>query len=129
MLFSDDQDSQVYFDGRPGKINSILASKCSNFFTVNLPKYLPNKVGELPVFDCRCFSVPNQVEAVNAVLWREQDATKNSIQMVGQAHFGPKQLLRKNGDEIQEMLWQKKKINWNDFPPGASAAPTCSAAR
>jgi tRNA(His) 5'-end guanylyltransferase len=61
-------------------------------------------------------NLPNMTEAANMFLWRELDATRNSVQMVGQAHFSHKQLHGKKGSEIQEMLWQEKKINWNDYP-------------
>lgn len=116
VLLSEDHTSQVYFDGRVNKINSILAGKCTHVFTNGLEKYIPKKIGHFPQFDCRCFSVPNKGEAVNAILWREQDATRNSIQMLGQSCFSQKALQGKNCDEIQEMLWQKHSINWgNDF--------------
>lgn len=118
ILHQSDYDSQIFFDGKIDKINSILASRCSLFFNKALPKFLPQKVESNPVFDCRCFSVPNEVEAVNAIVWREQDATRNSIQMLGQAHFSHKRLQNKNQNEIQEMLWSEKGINWNDLEPG-----------
>jgi tRNA(His) 5'-end guanylyltransferase len=66
-------------------------------------------------FDARCFSVPES-ELVNAVLWRQQDATRNAIQMLGQTHFSHKQLDHKNTDQIQEMLFSQKGINFNDMP-------------
>src|SRR6185295_8156972 len=55
-------------------------------------------------------------EGASVFLWREQDATRNSIEMAGQAKFSHTQLFKKNCNEIQEMLWQAG-INWNDYPP------------
>ena len=55
-------------------------------------------------------------ELVNAVLWRQQDATRNAIQMLGQTYFSHKQLDHKNTDQIQEMLFSQKGINFNDMP-------------
>lgn len=49
-------------------------------------------------------------------LWRQQDATRNSIQSVGQAYFSHKQLEGLNTNQIQELLFQEKGINWNDYP-------------
>lgn len=66
------------------------------------------------MFDARCFVLPKE-EVCNYFIWRENDCTRNSIQMVAQANFSHKQLQNKSCDKIQEMLWQEKNINWNDF--------------
>jgi tRNA(His) 5'-end guanylyltransferase len=50
-------------------------------------------------------------------LFRQKDATRNSILSVGQANFSHKELHGKNTDEIQDMLFKEKGINWNDFEP------------
>lgn len=115
ILWQKDYKSQLYFDGKVDKINSSLAGRCATYFNSLIPQYLPAKANKKAHFDCRCFSVPNQEEAVNAVLWRERDAVRNSIQMLGQANFSHKELHKKNTKQIQEMLWQEKKINWNNL--------------
>ena len=66
-------------------------------------------------FDARCFSVPKE-EVNNCFVWRQQDATRNAIQMLGQAHFSHKQLEHKKTNQIQDMLWKEKNINFNDMP-------------
>lgn len=66
------------------------------------------------MFDARCFSIPKE-EVCNYFIWRQNDCVRNSIQMVAQANFSHKQLQNKSCDELQEMLWQEKNINWNDF--------------
>ena len=66
------------------------------------------------MFDARCFSIPKE-EVCNYFIWRQQDATRNSIQMVGQANFSHKELQSKSCDKIQDMLMLEKNINWNDF--------------
>lgn len=109
--------SGIYFDGRVQKIVSVLASFCSVAFNDLLPSYLPAKSGSRAVFDCRCFSVPNTAEAANALIWREKDAARNSVQMLGRAHFSHNELHKKNGSEIQEMLFSRKGVNWNDLEP------------
>jgi tRNA(His) guanylyltransferase len=48
-------------------------------------------------------------------IWREDDATKNSITMAAGAHYSDSELDGKHSGVKQEMLWQKG-INWNDFP-------------
>lgn len=67
-------------------------------------------------FDCRAFNVPSITEAINCVIWRQQDATKNSILSVGQSEFSHKELQGKKCNEIQDMLMLQKGINWNNFP-------------
>ena len=77
------------------------------------------------MFDARCFSIPKE-EVCNYFLWRQQDATRNSIQMVAQANFSHKQLQNKSCDELQEMLWQEKNINWNDFETVKKRGSCCT---
>ncbi len=67
------------------------------------------------MFDCRAFNVPRE-EVTNNIYWRQLDASRNSIQMLGQAHFTHKELQNKNCSEIQDMLMTQKGINWNDLP-------------
>lgn len=67
------------------------------------------------MFDARCFNIPKE-EVTNLIYWRQLDATRNSIQMVGQANFSHKELQNKSCDQIQDMLMTQKGINWNDIP-------------
>lgn len=67
------------------------------------------------MFDSRVFNIPKE-EVCNAFIWRQKDATRNAIQMVGRANFSHKQLNNKSCDDIQEMLFQEKGINFNDLP-------------
>lgn len=67
------------------------------------------------MFDARCFNIPKE-EVANLIYWRQLDATRNSIQMVGQANFSHKELQNKSCDQIQDMLMTQKGINWNDIP-------------
>jgi tRNA(His) 5'-end guanylyltransferase len=67
------------------------------------------------VFDARVFNIPKE-EVTNLIYWRQLDATRNSIQMVGQANFSHKELHGKSCNDIQDMLFNQKNINWNDYP-------------
>lgn len=118
ILPNDDPKSQIYFDGRVDKINSVLAATCSVYFNTRTMEWPSGRALDLmPVFDCRCFNVPTEKEAVNVLVWREMDAVRNSIQALGQAHFSHFQLALKSCDDIQEMLFREKQINWNDLTP------------
>lgn len=76
------------------------------------------------VFDSRVFTLPKE-EVVNCLIWRQQDATRNSIQSVGQANFSHKQLQNKNCNDIQDMLMLEKNINWNDYPTTLKRGSCC----
>ena len=76
------------------------------------------------MFDARCFSIPKD-EVCNCLIWRQQDATRNSIQSVGQAHFSQKELNGKSCNEIQDMLFTEKNINWGDFPTDCKRGAAC----
>lgn len=67
------------------------------------------------MFDARIFSIPKE-EVCNCLIWRQQDATRNSIEAVGQAYFSQKELDKKNQSDVQEMLWSKFGVNWNNLP-------------
>lgn len=106
---------EVFFEGKIQKMTSVLAAMCSVWFNRLLPDYLPEKAEKLPVFDCRVWAVPNDQEAVNAVLWREFDATRNSVQSAARSIYSHNECHKKNTSELQEMLYEKD-INWNDYP-------------
>lgn len=67
------------------------------------------------MFDARVFNIPKE-EVVNCLYWRQVDAARNSVQMVGQANFSHNELQNKSCNVIQEMLHEQKGINWNDYP-------------
>ena len=82
---------------------------------VKLMKTYQNAAEKGAMFDARCFNIPKE-EVCNCVYWRQLDATRNSIQMVGQANFSHAELQGKSCNEIQDMLHEQRGINWNDFP-------------
>ena len=67
------------------------------------------------MFDSRCFNIPKE-EVTNCFIWRQQDATRNAIQMLGQCNFPHKELQGKSCNDIQDMLMLQKGINFNDMP-------------
>lgn len=67
------------------------------------------------LFDCRAFNIPKE-EVCNYFIWRQQDATRNSIQSVGQANFSPKQMHGLSCNKIQDKLFLEKGINWDKTP-------------
>lgn len=133
-------ETDAWFDYRTDKLCSISASMATmafnkyffeearDWYDKQLPSTLQceqNIVRQWKVykivaekgamFDARCFNIPKE-EACNLVYWRQLDATRNSIQMVGQAFFSHSKLQGCSCSVIQDMLMEEKNINWNDFP-------------
>jgi len=113
--YAADEGTQIFFDGRVQKMTSQLAALATLFFNRHIAQVLPEYVEKMPTFDARVWNCPTLDEASNVFVWRELDATKNSISMAARAYFSHKELQDKNGSQMQEMLWQRG-INWNDYP-------------
>lgn len=112
---STDLKSQIWFDGRVCKMVSQLAAHATLTFYRRIERRDPARAAKLPTFDARVWSVPNRTEGANVFVWREWDATKNSISMAAQSVCSHRELHGKHGGEMQEMLFQHG-INWNDYP-------------
>lgn len=125
-------NTQAWFDGNISKILSISASiATAEFNRYHIKKYLLDHsdnpglrkeeieeyMDKLPTakFDSRVYSTSDPWEVFNSYLWRQQDATRNSVQMVAQSLYSHKELQGKNISALQEMIHQKGQ-NWNDYP-------------
>jgi tRNA(His) guanylyltransferase len=107
--------SEYAFDGRFQKLASVLAGMASTRFSQLIARELPAKSTAVPHFDCRVRQVPTLADAADVFVWREDDATKNSITMAAGAYYDDRELHAKNSAQKQEMLFQKG-VNWNDYP-------------
>jgi tRNA(His) guanylyltransferase len=111
--------TDAWFDGNIQKMTSISASIATVAF--NNGMYLDDEIlanmDNVAYFDSRVFPMPSADEVVNNFIWRQQDSTRNSIQMGAQALYSQKELHGKNGSQLQELMFQKG-INWNDYPVG-----------
>lgn len=76
------------------------------------------------MFDSRCFNIPKE-EVCNLIYWRQLDATRNSIQMVGQANFSHKELQGLTCNKIQDKLITETDINWNNYPTYLKRGTSC----
>lgn len=115
IYHSFDKDSQVFFDGKIQKMCSILAAMATAKFNAMKDQKVKFNGKPHALFDCRVWQVPTLQEAVNTLVWREMDATKNSITMAASSVYSHNQLHGKNGKEKMDMLMEKG-INWNDYP-------------
>lgn len=136
--------SSAWFDYEVQKVCSIAASMATmafnKFFTKNVNYFemthehddtineycttLVNAAEKGATFDARCFNIPKE-EVANLVYWRQLDAMRNSIQMVGQANFSHKELQNKSCNDIQDMLIAQKAINWNFYPEDCKRGAAC----
>jgi len=117
VWLADTSDSEIFFNGKIQKVVSVLSSMATvAFMTAILASdRLRSYADRMPHFDGRVFQVPNKLEAANAILWRELDATKNAVSMAASAYYSHKALMNMTGPQKQEMLFEKG-INFNDYP-------------
>lgn len=106
-------DSEPYFRNEIQKIASITAGLASAYFS-NL-YHVPGIETKIVIFDSRVFVLP-EAEVVNYFIWRQQDASSNSVSMVAQSKFSHKELQGKGVKEMQEMMFQKDGTNWDKLP-------------
>lgn len=118
------------------KIVSILSSRATNLFNSYLislmasmdesdsRKDLIRKKMFKAEFDCRVFNLPES-EVTNYFIWRQQDATRNSIQSLGQKYYSHKELNKVNTKEIQNKLFIDYGINWNDLSTYLKRGTAC----
>ena len=127
----DELKTNAWFDGNIQKIASISASIATSAFNKSyLEHVIENETIDCSIksmdlehvsfahFDSRVFSISDYNEVINVFVWRQIDATKNAIQMLGRAHFSHKELHGLSGQEIQYKLMTEKSINFNDQPIG-----------
>ena len=130
----DDISTDAWFDGNLQKMCSVAASLATaKFNQLRMMRYVKEKHDsgitnitylfmenlskiKQAEFDARVFQIPSSIEVENYFIWRQQDATRNSISSVAQSMYSPKELHGKKTDEMQEMIFQKG-TNWNDFSP------------
>lgn len=137
-------NTSPYFNYEVQKLCSVIASMATmafnKFFGRNIDEFMFDHYDDQyeadyintlekacekgAMFDARVFNIPKE-EVTNLVYWRQLDATRNSIQMVGQANFSYKELQNKSCNDIQDMLITQKGINWNDFPAYQKRGSCC----
>lgn len=98
-------ESQAWFANEIQKMCSIAAGLASSWFSL--------KYGREAVFDARVFVIP-ETEVCNYYIWRQQDATRNSIQMLARSLYSSKQLHKKNVNILQDLIMEKG-MNWNNL--------------
>lgn len=112
----DEIKTQAWFGNNLQKMCSVSASMATRAFNEARLKTLGAESMKWAEFDSRVFQIHSPIEVSNYLLWRQQDTTRNSISSVAQSLYPHKELMGKNGSELQEMIFQKG-INWNNYSP------------
>lgn len=113
--------SEAWFHGRIEKIVAISAAKTTKYFNkyfrenipMNVEKYV-KKLDEAE-FDARIFNLP-EWDCINNVIWRQQDAIRNSVEMVGHCFYSARELNHVNTTQIKEKLRVEHDIIWENYP-------------
>jgi tRNA(His) 5'-end guanylyltransferase len=109
-------ETDAWFGGELRKICSVSASIATAWFNRYWEVVTPGARTRPPAFfDSRAFTVPSRTEVMNYFIWRQQDCSRNSVQMVAQHHYSQRQLQGKNSDQLQELI-HLKGDNWNAYP-------------
>ncbi len=114
------EDAALWFDGNVQKIVSVSAS----LFTAYFNKAFPSD--RIAAFDSRILVISQRAEAEKYFLWRQLDASANSLNMLASAHYKHAELTGKSNAEKHEMLFAKG-VNWAkqsaDFKRGRAITP------
>lgn len=128
-FFADNVEEQYQLEFKKRKLNQANSfendeeyNNAVNEYEDHFEPYYEKMLGAM--FDARIFNVPKE-EVTNFVYWRQVDATRNSIQMVGRANFSHTELDHKTQNMIQDMLMIQKGINWNNFPTHQKRGSCC----
>lgn len=110
--------TDAWFDGHLQKIVSVAASMATCAFNRSISDGDPHTTAWRPtaLFDARAFTIPDPTEVENYFIWRQQDASRNSIQGLAQKYFSQKELTGQNTNAMYDLLFSKHGINWNDLP-------------
>ena len=75
-------------------------------------------------FDSRAFVLPDANEVINYLIWRQQDASRNSVSMAAHAEFSHKSLQGVNSNGMIDRLREAGKP-WEDTPTHFKRGAVC----
>lgn len=136
--------SEAWFDNNIQKIVSISASMATlafnKFFEINVKELYKGTLENSPyvtkkswgvepeckcgMFDSRVFNIPKE-EVNNCLIWRQQDATRNSIEALAQSLYPSKAIEGINTKKLQDKMFTEKDVNWNDLPTHLKRGSCC----
>lgn len=123
FVLKNDQElgTEPWFDNRIQKMASITAATATYIFNETFASMEdpPNLIGQ-SIFDARVFAVPDYSEAVNNLIFRQQDCMKNALSSAAFSALGKKfgkkaafkMLHGKNGDQRADLLQKECDIDF-----------------
>lgn len=114
LIYEPTDKAQTWFGNRVQKMCSVAGSVCSNIFNNKLREVAEadNKDLSLAAFDVRVFSCPKD-KVEEYFHWRQQDAIRNSVSALAQAHFSHRKLNKKKRRDMLIML-EDNGIQWDN---------------
>lgn len=119
-------NSSAWFDNRVVKMATAAASLASVHFnhalldTLSKTRGWPETFLEIakacPTFDARVFVVPVH-DVCNAFLWRQKDASRNSVGMHCEFYFARKDVEGMGTKDRVNKLMQAISLDWHALPP------------
>jgi len=105
-------NSESWYDNQLQKMVSVAAGIASATFT-SQSQYIFNEC-KPAVFDARAFIVP-EADVCNYFLWRQQDAVRNSVQMLARSLRSHKECTGLNVGDLKEMC-KDANSPWEELP-------------
>lgn len=105
----------AWFDGVVQKMVSVSASYATAH--LNRLRY-PERTTRIATFDARVFTLADQVEVANMLVWRQRDAIRNSVTMSARALFSERRLHGLSTTARRDLL-ASAGVDWDDYPEGA----------
>ena len=106
--------TEAWFDNQIQKMASVSASIATMSFVNygrNNPEHLKISSG---TFDSRVFNLP-LAEVNNYFVWRQNDATRNSINALGQSLYSQKELHGVKVGDLKQKILEEKNIVWEEL--------------
>lgn len=103
------EDAALWFDGNVQKMLSVSASVFTGAFNKAFGAAQP------AAFDSRVMVISQRAEVARYFLWRQLDASANSLNMLASAHFPHVDLEKKSTADKHEML-HARGLNWAKEP-------------
>lgn len=99
------ENAPLWFDGNVQKMVSVSAS----LFTAHFNRAFAGD--KIAAFDSRVLVISQRAEVAKYFLWRQMDASANSLNMLASSHYPHAELAGKSNAEKHEMLFAKG-VNW-----------------
>ena len=113
------------YNGKVQKLVSLLAGFTSARFNAHMAALAADAPeeevrrkasGGFAYFDARVFQLSSAAEVLHNVIWRSQDAVRNSKSMLGHAFLAKHAMHGLSSDEIIHKVYQERGVNYYDFP-------------